>query len=167
MITREPIGSAEMVAATLRTGRAGVIYEDTATGRQFTWDPTALRYQPLDRLTTERTGTAVSGTASITTAALLTGSLIFSGGVGTQTLPTATALGLALNAKAGTSFEFYIDNTAGSGTATLAVNTGIVASAAVITGGATLTVANSATQGIGIFRIVFSSATAAVLYRIG
>lgn len=31
----------------------------------------------------------------------------------------------------------------------------------------TLTVANSATQGIGIFRIVFSSATAAVLFRLG
>ena len=110
---------------------------------------------------------AISGTGTMTAAALGTGKLIFTGGAGTQTLPTATNIGTQLQAVQGTVFDFSVDNTAGSGTCTIAVNTGIVAAVPVITGGATLTVANSATQGIGAFRLVFSSATAAVLYRIG
>lgn len=112
-------------------------------------------------------GAAVSGTAAVTAANLATGTLVFTGGAGTQTLPTATAIGAQIGAIQGTSFDFNVDNTAGSGTCTIAVNTGIVAAVPIITGGATLTIANSATQGIGVFRLVFSSATAAVLYRIG
>jgi hypothetical protein len=112
-------------------------------------------------------GASVSGTAAVTVDALATGSLLFTGGAGTQTLPTATLFGAVINAAQGAVFDFSVDNTAGSGTCTIAVNTGIVAATPIITGGATLTIANSATQGIGIFRLVFSSATAAVLYRIG
>jgi hypothetical protein len=110
---------------------------------------------------------AISGTGTMTAVALGTGKLIFSGGAGSQTLPTATNIGTQLQAVAGTVFDFSVDNTAGSGTCTIVVNTGIVAAVPIITGGATLTIANSATQGIGAFRLVFSSATAAVLYRIG
>ncbi len=166
MITREPIAAAEMLAATLRIGRPGVIYEGP-DGRMYVWDALARRYQSLDDLTTDRTGAAIAGTATITAAQLLQGALTFTGGAGTQTLPTATLLGAALNAAQGTRFFFTVDNTAGSGTCTVAVGAGIVAAAPVITGGATLTVANSATQGIGVFLIVFSSATAAVLFRVG
>ena len=115
----------------------------------------------------DATGAAIAGTAAITAANLAIGTLVFTGGAGTQTLPTATAIGTQLGAIQGTVLDFSVDNTAGSGTCTIAVNTGIVAATPVITGGATLTVANSATQGIGVFRLVFSSATAAVLYRIG
>lgn len=164
MITREPIKAGEL---STRTGRTGVIYTDDDTGKQYVWDVTNSKFVSLDDIVQYRTGAAISGTATITAAQLVTGALIFSGGAGTQTLPTATLLGAALRAGQGTSFEFTVDNTAGSGTCTIAVGAGIVAATPVVTGGATLTVANSATQGIGIFRIVFSSATAAVLFRIG
>ncbi len=114
------------------------------------------------------TATAINATATVTAAQLAGGLLTStSAAATTMTLPTATLLGTQLKASQGTSFKFYVDNTAGANTVTVAVGSGIVAAAPVITGGATLTVAASATQGIGIFEIVFSSATAAVLYRIG
>jgi hypothetical protein len=164
MITREPISTSELAT---RVGRTGVVYVDESTGKQYIWDSEAVKFQPTDQKFVHRTGAAISGTDTITAAQLATGALVFSGGAGTQTLPTATLLGAALNAKQGTVFWFTVDNTAGSGTCTIAASTGIVAGPAVITGGATLTVANSATQGIGLFQIVFSSATAAVLFRMG
>lgn len=164
MITREPISFTEVPS---RTGRTGVIYADDATGKQYIWDGSINKYQRINGVADHRTGAAVSGTATVTAAQLITGSLVFSGGAGTQTLPTGTLLGAALNASAGTVFDFAVDNTAGTGTCTIAAATTLIAGPAVITGGATLTVANSATQGIGLFRIVFSSATAAVLFRIG
>lgn len=162
MVTKEPISAGELAT---RLGRSGVIYTDDSTGIQYTWD--GAKFRPTDGRINYRTGAAVAGTATVTAAQLATGALVFTGGAGTQTLPTATLLGVALNAGQGTVFDFTVDNTAGSGTATIAVGTGIVAGPAIITGGATLTVANSATQGIGCFRLVFSSATAAVLFRIG
>lgn len=113
-------------------------------------------------------GAAVSGTATITAAQLATGGLVFSGGAGTQTLPTAAALLAQLGGGgAGTVFDFFVDNSAGSGTCTLAVSASILVPATVVvTGGATLTVAGQAT-GLALFRIVFSSTTAAVIFRLG
>lgn len=83
----------------------------------------------------------------------------------TLTLDTATNLATGLGAVQGTVVDFYIDNSAGASTVTLAVNTGITAATPVITGGGTLTV--SVANAVGIFRLVFTSATAAKLYRIG
>lgn len=166
MVTQEFIRFAEITAGT-RTGRVGVVYVDPDTGVQYLWNVVASKFMPVDALVRHTTGAAISGTATITSAQLRTGALIFSGGAGTQTLPTGTLFGAAINAKQGTMFDFTVDNTAGSGTCTLAAGTNMIAGPAVVTGGATLTVANSATQGIGMFRIVFSSATAAVVFRIG
>ncbi len=162
MITREPISAGELAT---RTGRTGVVYTDDATGEQYTWEDG--KFRPLDGRIQFRTGSAIAGTATVTAAQLATGCLIFSGGAGTQTLPTATLLGAELRASQGTVFDFTVDNTAGSGTCTIAAATNLIAGPAVVTGGATLTVANSATQGVGLFRIVFTSATAAVLFRLG
>jgi hypothetical protein len=164
MITREPIAAGELAT---RTGRQGVVYVDDATGMAYVWDGTNSKFQPLNDRAKHRTGAAVSGTGTITAAQLVTGALVFSGGAGSLTLPTGTLLGAALGAAAGTVFDFTVTNVAGSGICTIVASTNIVAGPAVITGGATLTVANSATQGIGLFRIVFFSATAAVLFRIG
>ena len=164
MITREPIAAGELAT---RRGRSGVVYTDDTTGLQYTWDGTNSKFQSVNGRAQHRTGAAVSGTATVTAAQLITGSLVFSGGAGTQTLPTGTLLGAALGAAAGTVFDFTVDNTAGSGTCTIAAATNLIAGPAVVTGGATLTVANSATQGVGLFRIVFTSATAAVLFRLG
>ena len=114
------------------------------------------------------TATAINATATATAANIKGGLITSTSALATSiTLPTATLLGTALNATKGTSFDFIVDNTAGANTVTIVVGVGIVAAAPVITGGATLTVAASATQGIGIFRVVFSSAEAAVLFRIG
>ena len=124
----------------------------------------------MDKPIIRKAGTAkaVNTTGSIT-AAELAGGLITSTSASTvtATLPTATLLATQLGAVQGTIFEFVVDNTAGANTVTVAVNTGIVVCSGVVTGSNTLTVAASATTGIGVFRLVFSSATAAVLYRLG
>lgn len=81
------------------------------------------------------------------------------------TTDTATAIATAIGAVAGTVFDFYVDNSAGANTVTVVLGAGIVAATPVITGGGTLTV--STANGVGIFRLVFTSATAARIYRIG
>jgi hypothetical protein len=164
MVTLEPIRFAEMAT---RTGRPGVTYIDPDTGLQYVWDYESTKFIPLGGRVRHRTGAAISGTATITAAQLATGSLVFSGGAGSQTLPTAALLGALIGAKQGTEFDFTVDNSAGSGTCTLVVSASILVPATVVvTGGATLTVAGQAT-GLALFRIVFSSATAAVVFRIG
>lgn len=112
------------------------------------------------------TATAVNVTGAITAAQLKTG-YITSTSVApvTATLPTATLLATELGASAGTSFEFIVNNSGGASTVTIDLNTGITAATPVITGGSTLTV--SVANAIGIFRLVFTSATAAKLFRIG
>jgi hypothetical protein len=115
----------------------------------------------------EHTNTAaVNASATISAAELAKGYVTSTSALATTiTLPTATLLGTQLGASKGTVFTFYVDNTAGANTVTVAVGVGIVTQS-VLTGGETLTIANSATEGIGTFQIVFSSATAAVLSRI-
>ena len=119
-----------------------------------------------------RVGTAINSTATATTAAVKGGLITSTSAAATSiTLPTATALGTALAAVQGTSFEFIVDNTAGANTVTLVVGAGIVVAKQTSSGDTAvdqlLTVAASATVGIAVFRLVFSSATAAVLFRIG
>ncbi len=81
----------------------------------------------------------------------------------TMTLPTATLLGTALAASRGTEMDFTVDNYAGANVVTVAVGAGITVPAAVITGADTLTVAAGT---IGRFKIIFKTATAALLIRI-
>jgi len=118
------------------------------------------------------TATAINATATVTAAQLKTGLLTSTSAAAvTMTLPTATLMGTAINAVRGTTFDFYVDNTAGSNTVTVAVGSGIVVAKQTSTGNTAndslLTVAASSTVGVGLFRLYFSSATAAVLYRIG
>lgn len=110
-------------------------------------------------------GVAVNATATLTGAQIKSG-LITSTSVAavTATTPTATALATALGAKAGTWFDFAIDNSAGASIVTLAGGTNVTAATAVVTGGDTLTVAIGA---VGLFRIYFSSPTVAKVYRLG
>lgn len=112
------------------------------------------------------TAYAANATATLEAAQLATGYITSTSAAAVSlTLPTATLLATELGATAGSSFEFIVDNTAGANTVTLLVGAGITAATPVITGGATLTV--SVANAIGIFRIVFSSATVAKLFRIG
>lgn len=80
----------------------------------------------------------------------------------TATLPLLTALNGSLKATKGDSYEFVIDNSAGASIVTLAVNTGITAGVAVLTGSATLTVAIGS---VGFFKLYWTSNTSALLYR--
>lgn len=112
------------------------------------------------------TPTAKNVTASLTAAEMLSGYITSTSAAAVAlTTPTATALAALIpGAGAGTNFDFIIDNSAGANTVTLTLDASIAVVTPVITGGATLTVSTS--NDIGIFRIVFTSATAAKIFRI-
>ncbi len=113
----------------------------------------------------DRSPSAINATATATVAEFITGLITSTSGAAVAlTLPTAEAIANEIGAVRGTSFEFMVDNSQGASTITVTVNTGITATAVVITGGATLTVLATA---VGIFKLVFISATAAILYRVG
>jgi len=113
------------------------------------------------------TGVAINTTATLTGAQLGTGYLT-STSVGTVsiTLPTAAALLAVLpNCTTGSSFDFIVDNSAGANIVTVVASASIaVITSPVILGTNTLTVAAAK---VGLFYIVFTSPTAAVLYRVG
>lgn len=107
---------------------------------------------------------AINATAVATVAQVKVGVITSTSVAATSiTLPTATLLATALKAARGTWFDFAVDNS-GPNTVTLVVGTGITAATAVITGGATLTIA---TATVGLFRIYFTSASTAIIYRLG
>lgn len=110
--------------------------------------------------------TALNSTGTITAAIINKGGITSTSAAGvTATLDTAANIATQISAVNGTSIEFIVDNTAGANTVTVAVAAGITVCSGVVTGSDTLTV--SVANAIGIFRLVFSSAAAAKLYRIG
>lgn len=118
-----------------------------------------------DNIAQHRTEAAYDVTATATAADLVGGLITSTSAAAVAlTLPTATNLGVAINANIGSSIDFIVDNVSGANTVTVTVNTGITAIAGpVITGGATLTVASGT---LGQFRVVFTSATTAKIARI-
>lgn len=112
---------------------------------------------------------AVNATATLTATQVGNGYITSTSAAATTlTLPTGTLLGAYLGAEQGTTFDLFIDNTAGANTVTIAVATnGIKSDAANTTAGSfgQLTVASGVT-GIGCFRLMFSSATAYVFTRV-
>lgn len=88
----------------------------------------------------------------------------------TLTLPTGTLLGAALAAGQGTVFDLTIDNTASSSsgivTVAVAVNGILSALAAAVGASAGLLTVPVGVTGTGVFRLVFSSATAYTFTRI-
>ena len=111
-----------------------------------------------------RTASIANTTTVLAAAAVGTG-LITSTSVAvvSLTLPTATALATELGAAKGSTFEFVVDNSAGASVVTVVVGAGItVPGTVVITGSATLTVAAAE---VGVFKLVFTSGTAAKLFR--
>lgn len=108
---------------------------------------------------------AVNTSATVAAANMLKGYFTSTSGAAvTLTLDTAANIGTAIGAVAGTQIDFFVDNTSGANTVTVAVAAGITAMTPVITGGATLTV--SVANAIGHFRLYFSSASVAKLARI-
>lgn len=112
--------------------------------------------------------TAVNATATLTAAQVVAGYVTSTSAAAvTMTMPTGTLLGAAVGATQGTILEFYVDNTAGANTVTVAVGVnGILSDAAATTAASfgQLTVASGVT-GVGRFTIMFSSATAYVFTR--
>ncbi len=120
---------------------------------------------------------AINSTATATAAQVKTGWITSTSAAATTiTLPTGTLLGTALGAVAGTSFDLYIDNTAGANTVTIAVAVNGISSAwqaQLIAATASVTPAAlspldvvSGVTGLACFRLMFSSATAYDFCRI-
>lgn len=116
----------------------------------------------------KRTPTAVNATATLTAAQVATGYITSTSAAAvTMTLPTGTLLGAQLGAAQGTTFELFIDNTAGANTVTMAVAVNGIKSDAAATTAASfgqLTIASGVT-GQGRFTLMFSSATAYTFTR--
>lgn len=115
------------------------------------------------------TSASVASGGTITAAQLLGGLITATGATGNWQLPTAAQITTAIGSTpAGTNFEF-IFNASGmtsTNTATLVVGSNItVMSSPAITGGGTLTV-TQASQGIGIFRILYITPTTCKITRI-
>jgi hypothetical protein len=109
---------------------------------------------------------AMNSTGNISAANMLAGVITSTSAAATTlTTPTATAIAAQIPGCAqGTAFDLIIDNSAGASTVTLALDASItVVNPAIITGGATLTLATLTT---GKFSFYFTSGTTAKVYRV-
>jgi hypothetical protein len=110
------------------------------------------------------TTSAINATATATAAQLSTGYITStSAAVTTITLPTGTLLGAQVGASQGTQFTFYVDNTLGASTVTIAVAVNGILNAAAAAGAGTgfgLLSVPAGVTGLGQFTIIFNSATA-------
>lgn len=115
-----------------------------------------------------RTPVAVNATATLTAAQVASGYITSTSAAGvTMTMPTGTLLGAQLNAVQGTTFELYIDNTAGANTVTMAVAVNGILNALAAAVGASfglLTVPSGVT-GLARYTLIFSSPTAYAFAR--
>lgn len=112
---------------------------------------------------------AINSSGTATAAQVATGYITSTSGAATTiTLPTGTLLGAALGATQGTTFDLYVDNTAGANTVTMAVAVNGILSDGAVTAGAVafgdLSIASGVT-GVARFTLMFSSATAYVFSR--
>lgn len=114
------------------------------------------------------TDNAINATAVATAAQVATGYITSTSASATSiTLPTGTLLGGLIGATRGTSFDLYVDNTAGASTVTMVVSTNAILSTAAVDTAASfgdLTIAAGVT-GLARFTIMFSSPTAYVFTR--
>lgn len=115
---------------------------------------------------------AINSTASATAAQIATGYITSTSGAATTiTMPTTTLIAAAIGATAGSTFDFWIDNTAGANTVTLTIDSSQTKSqvAQVATYGVPtfglFTVASGA-SGQACFKLAFSSTTAATIARV-
>jgi hypothetical protein len=114
------------------------------------------------------TDNAINATAVATAAQVATGYITSTSAAATSiTLPTGTLLGGLIGATRGTSFDLYVDNTAGASTVTMVVSTNAILSSAAVDTAASfgdLTITAGVT-GLARFTIMFSSPTAYVFTR--
>jgi len=149
----------------------GCIYRATDTGTLYinVGTTSSSNFVPLNGgMTLHPATAAINATATATAAQVATGYITSTSAAATTiTLPTGALLGAQLGAVQGTTFDLYVDNTAGANTVTIAVATNGIKSDAANTTAASfgqLTVASGAT-GVGRFTLMFSSPTAYVFTR--
>lgn len=110
---------------------------------------------------------AINSTATATADQIATKYITSTSGAAVSiTTPTAAqiAAALKLTPADGLEFDLTIDNSAGSNTVTLVLDASIAVVTPAITGGATLTV--STANKIGRFKIIYTSSTAAKIFRV-
>lgn len=120
----------------------------------------------IPKLNGKNTPVAINATATATAAEVASGYITSTSGAAVAlTLPSAAGILAELGLGTKTVFDFIVDNTAGSNTITVTLPASItVLATPVITGTNTLTV--STANKIGVFRLVFTSATAAQIIRL-
>lgn len=166
---------ARSTVANLPTGAGfaiGCMIEASDTGDLYTnvGTTTVAAFSPVNGgVDTHPNKAAINSTATATAAQVATGYITSTSAAATTiTLPTGALLGAALNASQGTTFDLYVDNTAGANTVTMAVAVNGVLSDGAVTAGAVafgdLTIASGVT-GLGRFTLMFSSATAYAFSR--
>ena len=107
---------------------------------------------------------SINATATATAEQILHGVIKSTSALATSiTTPSVANIIASLGITPATYYDFVIDNSAGSNTVTLVLDASITAPVGAVTGGNTLTV--TTTNKIGVFRLYFVSATAAVIYR--
>ena len=109
-------------------------------------------------------GYTVSTTTTLTAAQLAPAAIICTN-ISTITLmlPTTASLCTQLNGQVAVSFDFFIDNSAGAASVTLAIGSGMTVLTA-ITGGNNLVISAG---NVGLYRLYFTSSTTSVFSRIG
>lgn len=158
-----PTGAGYAIGCMIEASDTGDLYTNVGT-------TTAAAFSPVNGgVDTHPNKAAINSTATATAAQVATGYITSTSGAATTiTLPTGTLLGAALNASQGTTFDLYVDNTAGANTVTMAVAVNGVLSDGAVTAGAIafgdLTIASGVT-GLGRFTLMFSSATAYAFSR--
>jgi hypothetical protein len=127
--------------------------------------PTGTLYINTNGAVVEKhTAVAINATATATAAQLSTGLVTSTSAAATAiTFPTAASMITSLNAAVGSSYDLIVDNVAGANTVTMTASASITFGTAVLTGGATATVAAGT---VGVFRIYFNSLTAAKVFRV-
>jgi len=115
----------------------------------------------IQHLLTTRTTQAINATATATAAQMAGGYITSTSAAATTiTFQTATAFATQLGAAAGTTFDLYIDNTAGANTVTIVLGTGMTG-----VNSPSLTVSTGA-SGIALYHFTFSSTSACTVVRL-
>lgn len=161
-VANMPTGAGYAVGCTIEASDTGMTFVNIGT------TSAALFMQVNSGMDTHPNKAAINSSGTATAAQVATGYITSTSAAPTTiTLPTGTLLGAALNATQGTTFDLYVDNTAGASTVTMAVAVNGIKSDAANTTAASfgqLTVASGVT-GVGRFTLMFSSATAYVFTR--
>lgn len=149
----DPCCDTETGIGAMRFNNGLVEHYDAATGLWVT-----------DNSVESRTATAINVTDDATANELLSGVFTSTSAAAvTITLPDVTDIATAVTVDTGSTIDFIVDNSAGANTVTVDPGTGITVVTPIITGSDDMDVASG---DVGLFKLIFTSSTTAVLARI-